>query len=168
MHATHNIRQSDMRARFPLPLHCRQWGHVSDASLRSLEWLKGQIKVSCRIPTTSIVTLLNSGPAMSQHSTARGVVHCRSTTASRSRTAAHAARKAAGAAKEGEPHWAASTKAGDDAVQMAVVAAAQQAEDFLRENPELRAVHSQASIRSLMSGMEGCTQMVTVEVLKAS
>lgn len=51
--------------------------------------------------------------------------------------------------------WDGSTKATDDDVgQMEKVAKTRQAEDFLREHPDMLAVHSMASVRALMAKSE--------------
>lgn len=76
------------------------------------------------------------------------------TFASQQRLDAAAARRAELAERAVEPDWDASTRAGDDVGKGLKVAAAHQAEDFLRENPELKSVHSIASVRSMLTKVQ--------------
>ncbi|CAG9465179.1 unnamed protein product [Pedinophyceae sp. YPF-701] len=48
------------------------------------------------------------------------------------------------------PKWDASTKAGDDAGKMDTAGRDEETEEFLRQNPELRSVHSKRSARAML------------------
>jgi len=50
--------------------------------------------------------------------------------------------------------WDASTKASDDVASCTRVSKVHMAEDLLRENPELRAVHSKVSVQKLLDASE--------------
>ncbi len=78
---------------------------------------------------------------------------CRATTTSRMKSEAATTRRAALAGEGGaEGGWDSSTRAGDDTARLDQARGAQQeAFEFLRENPELKAVHSPASVRAMMS-----------------
>ncbi|KAG2449424.1 hypothetical protein HYH02_005571 [Chlamydomonas schloesseri] len=81
----------------------------------------------------------------------------RATAASRMKSEAAAAKRAALAegGAEGGGNWESSTRAGEDVARMErQKAAAAEAADFLRENPELRAVHSPASVRAMITKTE--------------
>lgn len=77
----------------------------------------------------------------------------RATATSKVRSEAAAARIAAlqERAANGEKKFDSSSVAGDDVARMEKLGKIQEAaEDFLRENPEMRAIHSSASVRSML------------------
>ncbi|GLI69458.1 hypothetical protein VaNZ11_014072 [Volvox africanus] len=80
----------------------------------------------------------------------------RATAASKFKSEAGAAKRAALSEVKGDGGgWDASTRASDDVARMErAKAATQEAYEFLRENPELRAVHSPASVRALITKTE--------------
>lgn len=79
----------------------------------------------------------------------------RGTAVSRARSDASASTRARLAEKAGAKGWDRTTSvASDDVGKMEKVARALQAEEFLRENPELKSVHSQASVRAVLQKLE--------------
>lgn len=81
----------------------------------------------------------------------------RGTVASSLRSAAAVSRRAAlldklSQAASGAKDWDGSTKAGDDDIgKMDMSLKVREADDFLRENPDMRGMHSVQSVRSLLS-----------------
>ena len=94
----------------------------------------------------------------------------RATAASRMKSEAAAAKRAALAeGGEGGGNWESSTRAGEDVARMErSKAAAAEAADFLRENPELRAVHSPASVRAMITKTEAAGASGGSPLAKAS
>ncbi|GIL48219.1 hypothetical protein Vafri_4901 [Volvox africanus] len=90
----------------------------------------------------------------------------RATAASKFKSEAGAAKRAALSEANGDGGgWDASTRASDDVARMErAKAATQEAFEFLRENPELRAVHSPASVRALITKTE--SQIATGKAAK--
>ncbi|GIL74755.1 hypothetical protein Vretimale_2391 [Volvox reticuliferus] len=83
----------------------------------------------------------------------------RATAASKFKSEAGAAKRAALSEAKGDGGgWDSSTRASDDVARMERgKAATHEAFEFLRENPELRAVHSPASVRALITKAEAQT-----------
>ena len=53
-----------------------------------------------------------------------------------------------------EPQWDSTSKAGDDMVgRMEKVGKGRDAEEFLRQNPELKAIHSLSSAKALLESV---------------
>ena len=76
------------------------------------------------------------------------------TVSARQRAEAISQRRDALTAKEDDPHWDASTQAGGDTAVLELASKARQVEEMLRQNPDLRTVHSKSSAKALLERKE--------------
>ncbi|KAG2484998.1 hypothetical protein HYH03_016202 [Edaphochlamys debaryana] len=149
-----NVRA--VRGDGPPPGEERKWRQnlvraVNDAALRRAQ-ASAQRRAAATGPAgggaDDLASLAEGGPVASVSGVSR-------TSAARSR----AARQGSPGADGKDGGWDGSSRAAEDVGRMErSKAAAVEASDFLRENPEMRAVHSSASVRAQLAKTEGVAQ----------